>query len=130
MLSSSKMYRWVRRWALATLLQRKMAISESRLTVKTCSDLTHAYDLWKSSANPPIEIAWLKVIEEPSSLSAYQGEDDHVIVGKYSRFAQTSSEEPHKYCGNGQGDAYCSRDNNVRCSIVMNMRGFILDLGW
>ena len=84
----------------------------------------------KSSANRTIEIAWLQVVEEGSSRSAYQGEEDHVVIGKYSRFAQTTSEEPHQYCGDGQGDAYCSRDDNVRCSIVMNMREFILDLGW
>ena len=40
-----KMYRWIGRWASATSLQTKMAITKSERTVYTRSDLAHAHNL-------------------------------------------------------------------------------------
>lgn len=69
--SCSKMYRWIRGWALTTLLWKRMAISESEHTVKTCNGLTHAYNLEKRVASRMAQVFWLVVIEETISLPAY-----------------------------------------------------------
>lgn len=95
MFTCSKMHRWKGRWVLALSLRDKVAMSKFELTVKTGSHLTHTHDLEKGvSFDRSISFGLWGYREEKSSLSAYQGEDHHVVVGEYLGLAQTTSKKP------------------------------------